>query len=436
MGIGRKRTRSIPSEKKKIGTLQTIDTWNGKIISSIDHYAGGTYPKLIEECYDRTHPHYKRGKGRFKEHLDDLGGNLDLRKLEVKNEYTSSRTVGSSSGVYVYHGQFISNKIPSGLVVPGTCLGDLLPYAAAGWHKFKPGKAKASLGVFLGELRDMPGMLKEALTRFTGTWKYIQPNPFRPKGRKTSKLVHTKPGSFFPSSPVGAARDYLSYQFGWLPFVKDVLDFIQLSQEVEDLLRKLKENNNRWRRRGGDMVNKSETTQFWSGTDWGCLYPTLPTPCYRAAPTYIKRTKVNQHVWFSGCYRYYIPELESSRIPYNTIRKLAGLSFTPDVFWNLIPWSWLVDWTQSVGKTIGFLNDGAAENLATKYAYVMGTWRTETQHSVSASFGRGGTVSLETTVSSTMKGRLPAHPFGFALPPDSLNLRQLSILGALGVSRL
>lgn len=183
---------------------------------------------------------------------------------------------------------------------------------------------------------------------------------------------------------------------------------------------------------------KSQTSVVeYQGTDYGALYPILPSPCYVTVPTYIRTRQTSMRVWFKGAYRYYIPELgvKDGSVPWNTIRRLYGLTFTPDVMWNLIPWSWLVDWFHGVGKTLAFLNDGAAENLASKHAYVMGTWKTTVTHGCSAQFGKGGTVSLNTTVEWEQKGRLKASPFGLATAAAPLSERQWSILAALGISR-
>jgi len=422
MGNLRRRSRYLVYPKERLGTIETIDTWNGKIISSQSVYSSEIL-KQRDICVDRTHAFFSKGRKKTTiKSRADYGSALDIRKVEIHNPTTSGVNVGSASGVYRYKGRFVSNKIPSSISMPDTCLGTLLPYAAPAWHKFKPGKSQASLGVFLGELQELPKLLLDSLAIFSKTWKYI-----RPGSTKTPT---------FGGELLGGSRNYLSYQFGWLPFVRDVLEMTKLFQELEQQLKELRTNNNQWRRRGGKVASGKETQVIPMADDYGVLYPILPTPCYTRVPLYTKRVTTEYKVWFKGCYRYYIPELESSRIPYHTIRKLYGVTFTPDVFWNLIPWSWLIDWTQPVGKTLSFLNDGAADNLATKYAYVMGTWKTTTHYEATAYFGRGGSVSLSTTAEQTTKGRLPAHPFGLALPmPASLDARQWSILAALGISK-
>ena len=336
MGIPRKRTKSQIYPQGRIGTIETIDTWNGRVISSIPVNFGAAVTKSSEACYDELHPTFRKGKRSYREHLADIGGPLDIRRLTVSNAFTGTMAVGSTSGVYRYKGQFVNNKIPSGLTVPDTCLGLLLPYSAIGWHKFKPGKPQASLGVFLGELPELPKMLWDTLNVFRRTWKYIR--PIRPASMGPGRNPYK--GSVWGDAQV-LSRDYLSYQFGWLPFVKDVMEMLQLHGKLKNVLDELRTNNGKWRRRGGTVVKSQTSVVEYQGTDYGALYPILPSPCYTSVPTYIRTRRTAMRVWFKGAYRYYIPELgvKDGSVPWNTIRRLYGATFTPDVMWNLIPWS-------------------------------------------------------------------------------------------------
>ena len=115
---------------------------------------------------------------------------------------------------------------------------------------------------------------------------------------------------------------------------------------------------------------------------------------------------------------------------------MYGLTLTPEVVWNIIPWSWLIDWFTNVGDVIANVDNGIAENLVAKYAYIMGETRYEWVATSTFNCITGGTHAMSHVSNLERKKRGAAEPFGFGMTKDLLSKRQVSILGALGLSRL
>jgi len=120
---------------------------------------------------------------------------------------------------------------------------------------------------------------------------------------------------------------------------------------------------------------------------------------------------------------------------------------TPEVLWNLIPWSWAIDWFANVGDVMSNMSSNAVNNLVADYAFVMEssqTVRTETVTTSWTGVGSPGgfyyfpagsasaSVSYETVQT---KNRVAASPYGFGVEFGSLSNYQLGVVAALGISR-
>jgi len=170
--------------------------------------------------------------------------------------------------------------------------------------------------------------------------------------------------------------------------------------------------------------------------------PILSTPFFFPAvsttgayETYFSKT---ENVWFSGKFKYHVSDashLLTSK-PQFALRSL-GLLPTPGTVWNLIPWSWLVDWGSNVGDVLSNLSTGLADRLIAKYAYVMGT--TDYTTSVDSFLGlnaeAGGPQHATWSYTAALKERKVASPFGFNVSSGDLSGKQKSILTALAISR-
>jgi len=246
-----------------------------------------------------------------------------------------------------------------------------------------------------------------------------------------------------------AGSEFLNYQFGWLPLVSDVSDFVKTVIHLNKLVQQyIRDNGKVVRRRYYFPPVFSDVTSSFSSPSWpggpknyGGWLDTQKRP--QGEVQLRRQTSVNR--WFSGAFIYHLPqtffaELYSDHAAqFQTVERLFGLELTPDVLWELTPWSWAVDWFSNVGDVIHNANAWASGGLVMKYGYIM-------EHSIvhdtytfvgPTNIVGGSTVrppALELVVET--KQRRKATPFGFGLTMGGLNATQKSILAALGLSRL
>jgi hypothetical protein len=151
--------------------------------------------------------------------------------------------------------------------------------------------------------------------------------------------------------------------------------------------------------------------------------------------------EVTRRVYFKGAYSYHYEVghkglLAEIRDLEKKANSLLGIRVTPEVLWNLAPWSWLADWNANIGvnisNAVAFQND----QLVLRWGYLM----CEQMHrrTITASGGseiNGPLPSVSVTFTTVTKSRTPATPFGFALNPGSFTDRQWAILAALGMTK-
>jgi hypothetical protein len=332
-----------------------------------------------------------------------------------------SFTQGSSR--YEYNGSFVLNRPFDPLQIDYAALqpGEAFTYGAEGWNKFRPVKPYANLGQFLGELRDFPRMIQEIVRVFRSMGRYFN---------------RTSSARDIPSiGNIGSG--YLGYRFGWAPFVSDLLKFYKLNKDLERRLLWIRKNNNKWISRGG-VISQSQASSAREVAC--CLYPTLNTAYYNT-PVVLETAKVKrkevEKIWFKARMKYYIPEGDFPKVddvfPSALVRHLYGLTLTPALCWELLPWSWLADWFSGIGTVLSNISNAGYDNLVAKYAYVMRTKTVEEEWDQSQTF-KHGSVHVSTTHVVELKERAVGSQFGFG-GSGTLTARQVAILAALGLQR-
>jgi hypothetical protein len=117
---------------------------------------------------------------------------------------------------------------------------------------------------------------------------------------------------------------------------------------------------------------------------------------------------------------------------------ILGTKPTFDRLWQLIPFSWLIDWFLDIQRSLAMYDKIYDDNLVINYGYVMGsTLRTVTQHSALtyAPDKKSAMSYVRTSYRSLVKERWRANPFGFVAPSSvELSPLRMAILAAIGVS--
>lgn len=341
----------------------------------------------------------------------DNGGKMLLQRSwwEYRNAFFASQRVSpvhlwsnfigsvwcQPSNNYIHSGFFpVSADWP-----PAADWNTIESYGPTGFARAKPGKPDVSLGVALVELREIPRSL---LLKMEGI--------------------------------KGVADFYLAVQMGWVPLWDDIRKSIKLLMDLDARLRFFKRNNGLPVRRRVPILQEKNSSILTDDTNLMLCYNTRPrAPSLSPSSSGFSRRVqyvYERNIWFSGCFRFYI---DYELLPFPDLSltlRLSGLEITPKAFWDLMPWSWLIDYVSNVGDIIDNLYDAVVDSQYAEWAYVMG--HTKRTYHFSSSDGR---VSASCSKYFETKARFPADRYGLQANVD-LSPRQLSILIALGLQRL
>jgi len=403
--MGRVRVRSqarssivLGSYKYKIGIAdeQTSDVF-------------GYSNSLEERCVDEIHPNHPKS-----------GGPLSLSRKKISfsngNGWQGLKTSGRVFVPYqgwietdvwnIYEGDYQVNLGSSSASIqplPPDESSTCASYGAEAWNRFKPATPDVGLAQFFAELSHARGFIFERLKKFRAL-----------------------------------GSDYLAYEFGWKPFLRDVRAFIASIQEIDSKIAQLQSDNGRWIRRGGSLRTNPSEPDYTTSHD-NIFVPVMSGKDFQ----WSKLTTHTENVWFSGQFRYYVPGLLNQKWGRaRAITELYDLKITPELVYELIPWSWLVDWFSNLGSVISNLQSSIDDHLVAKYAYVMRSSvqeQTITAHGmVKQTVGSKeyyNPIAASATIRHETKARVAADPFGFSASLPNLTNWQTSILAALGLSR-
>jgi hypothetical protein len=163
--------------------------------------------------------------------------------------------------------------------------------------------------------------------------------------------------------------------------------------------------------------------------------------------THVSRvTRVTTDTWFVAGYRYYIQDTTSWLWKGKAAAILFGAFPTPELVYDLTPWSWLVDWFEDLGSLAGYFSPSAVDALTTRYAFTMRTTRTVEECTASSRLNPSSTSTRQwqgcAGVLRTLRTRVTKQrgagwaPFGTGLNPPSLTAKQVAIVAALGLSQV
>jgi hypothetical protein len=242
--------------------------------------------------------------------------------------------------------------------------------------------------------------------------------------------------------------EYLNIEFGWKPLISDLTAALHAVVSAGELLRQLERDSGRniRRRRSLPEVKDSYSTfgtgQLFQPSTLGTNGPTYWARAFtsRSGPASFTETKTTKK-WFSGAYTYHLAPNTSAM---NKVKRaqqqasyLLGLELTPELLWEVAPWSWLSDWVLNIGENISNATRLSADDLVLRYGYLMVHRQTNWHRTLSgiSTFRHGPVGDLFLTTTSERKERYRATPFGFGINTEAFTGRQWAILGALGMTR-
>jgi hypothetical protein len=242
-----------------------------------------------------------------------------------------------------------------------------------------------------------------------------------------------------------AGSEYLSAVFGWLPLISEVKSTAQSVRDGNTIMRHYRDNagTNVHREFEFDVIESQSESLLQNGALFRCTYSGISSiSAFQTVPgvPIIVSRKSTTRRWFSGSFTY--AATQASSLGYclgleSEADKLYGLTLTPDVLWELVPWSWAIDWFSNTGDVIHNAVSLGASGLVMRYGYIMEETSIVDTYSMPAT-GLTGVDGPPPNCSIThvIKRRRPANPFGFGLSWEGLSSTQQAIIAALGITRL
>jgi hypothetical protein len=248
--------------------------------------------------------------------------------------------------------------------------------------------------------------------------------------------------------------DYLNIVFGWTPLIQEYANVIKVGMNLERVI--YYESFRRKRRWDGPSFNQ-KLDEIHHINYIGAAYTNTQRfsepgdvfgPSGGATIRYQVNTEISESENYHFSSRYTglakaSRKAESLSDQASDVFKRLGLVDDPQLLWDLLPYSWLVDWFTTMGDSIANANTYAphAGKYSVDYAYLT----TQRVQKVDSAVVRPEEISPQIksiTLSvpksfgySTTRWRDRATPFGFGTQMASLSASQFAILTSLGLAK-
>lgn len=236
----------------------------------------------------------------------------------------------------------------------------------------------------------------------------------------------------------------LNYQFGIAPLISDLQKIAKAVLTAPEILEQFRKDSGKLitRRRviehdpinsvtnvdmypNGPIAGSTLSAAFFGSSGWNARVE--------------RQVRVETTTRFVGAYQYEldigddaISRLKSFEAQAN---QLLGTRITPELLWNLTPWSWLSDWFANIGDILGNAGNFAADGLVMKYGYLMRhTVATQYNTLVTRPDSPTPSTRLVTRYRTERKERVQATPFGFGTDVGSLSEYQVGIAASLAAA--
>lgn len=332
-------------------------------------------------------------------------------------------------------------------------------YQDDSWYVWE-GPLVPSSGKFESYFPTVPAWLTQTVDGVTAINQTIPTRSAAGLNVALSEFIHEGLPRILGASALGARAllakkaggEYLNFEFGWKPLVSDIKQIAQSVVNANQTLRQFERDSGRRVRRRYSFPDTNESVdltvarpELAQGSVFGFQGQGMSQWFSSAwasggGPQSATETTLTSR-WFSGQYQYYVnPGLSTSGklARYEQMANhLLGIRLTPDVLWELSPWSWLFDWITDIGNVIQNASDLSSDSLVIRYAYLMRTAHTTRTLNLSGAVlkSTGPIGTLQGRFGVIQKNRVKATPFGFGLNSGGFSLRQWAILGALGLTK-
>jgi hypothetical protein len=269
--------------------------------------------------------------------------------------------------------------------------------------------------------------------------------------QKRGFQVHSKLSSAVKADFKYLGSEYLNSVFGWSPLVREVAGVLTTLLAIDRMV--YSESNRRQRRWDGPSVTTLGRSAFSFGDNPYTLDATFRgwdnrgtylTPLI--SPIFDTKVLVKEDYAFSSRYSALVkPTSRSNKYAERAdeVLRQLGLADDPTLLWEILPWSWLVDWAANIGNDL--VNAHTYSPITGRHAVDYAYFTTQLSELQEWNFSSPGTVGTRTKKWSMVRPngfhntrqrvRERATPFGFGTQLGSLSGSQFAILTALGLAR-
>jgi hypothetical protein len=246
-----------------------------------------------------------------------------------------------------------------------------------------------------------------------------------------------------------AGSEVLNSVFGWAPLIRDVQAYCVAVLRSAEVLGRFYEQHasapRNWHSGPTTTLKRSLTSSTfnaspapgtsinWTGSTANRVF--IPGSAFST-------TEQNTtYGWrFSGAYEYVLVEgstfLDKMRRFEQDANVLLGTRITPELLWELAPWSWLIDWYAEIGNFIAVNSRLGQDGLVLQYGYLTALTTQRTLCTASITDQRGLRHTVKTLYVSSERRRLRALPYGFQVNSmANLNAPKILVLASIAISR-
>jgi hypothetical protein len=382
----------------QVGKILTQSTKRTRTVGAFDPNTGRGAPKGGVPMYLEGGPFYV-----WKRTYDSPpGSSQNLNEINVPDR-------GYYRGVVQW-----TALSPSGMsTVTPTITSVTDSYGSEAYEKFKPKIKGANMAQMIAELKRAPSRIG---TQFSNA---------RSAQEKYRAL----------------GKEYLNADFGWKPLLQDVRSTVKTLLNAVNTINTLARDN-------GNLLHRKGFVARVSDSDSGV---NTSGPAIRAPSPYVTAERDFTTTWsmsltgtirFAGAFTYYIPTLDDpDKLNQDVVSRLFDLNITPTLLYEIMPWSWMIDWFYRLGPSISNFEDQLTSNLVARYGYVMGHYRKVTKYNFTGEYlgpwqDDWRRMNCGFTDTEELKDRYVCNPFGYGRTMDSLSATQKATLAALGMSKL
>lgn len=220
-------------------------------------------------------------------------------------------------------------------------------------------QAPTDLLVFLAEMRDLVSMMRDIMKAINAAKALVSSNVWWEIITGINLMISAGAAGTVNVIVDKVAAGLLSYSFAWRPFISDTVGII-------DRLFKLQRRYDQIKDGVGKVHRTSRTTTVRIApteevlSQWNCTASNSGNYCYAGGPLSIRRHTrkdlaiLDPKLSATVAYRYELPSAVTSVMgDLGTLLSLMGVNPSLETVWDVIPFSFVVDWFIPVGDWLG-----------------------------------------------------------------------------------